>query len=42
MKKYEKPNIELVLSDEKDIITTSELTDGGFGDGGTNTGPWDS
>lgn len=42
MEKYEKPNLRLILNDDEDIITTSGLTDGGFGDGKTPTGPWDS
>ena len=41
MEKYEKPNLRLILDDD-DIITTSGLTDGGFGDGETPTGSWNS
>lgn len=42
MEKYEKPNLRLILDDDDDIITTSGLIDGGFGDGKTPTGSWNS
>lgn len=42
MKEYEKPSVEVVISNDDDIITISELTNGGYGDGKGTTGSWDS